>query len=198
MTDAGSPFPPPTPEQRPTPAPAPEPYRVGEARTPWWTSRWAIVLPVVVLLGVIGAVVLGTGGDSDDEVETVVVASSEAPATTEPPTPTEAPSSTEAPPSTDVPSSTETSSTQPLATVAPPTTGAPATTVPPATTVAPGTSESTCGYLGTDDFDDMQVELTLTNSLGVVPSLSVTFALTGGDRSRSLAMWVIWISSVPA
>jgi hypothetical protein len=50
--------------------------------------------------------------------------------------------------------------------------------------VAPDTSEPTCSYLGTDDFDDMQVELTLTNSLGAVPSLDVTFALAGGDGVR--------------
>jgi hypothetical protein len=84
-------------------------------------------------------------------------------ATTEPPATTEAIiETTEAPATTDA---------------------AVATTEPPETTVA-AIAEPRCGYLGVDDFDDMQVEVDFINPLGTLPAVEVSFALLDGSGTR--------------
>jgi hypothetical protein len=122
-----------------------------------------MAIPIVALVVLIG-VALGGDGDGAEEggAETTIVSTTDAPPTTET-SPT-----TEASPTTETPSTTEVSPT----------------TEPPATTLPLDDAEPTCGYVGTDDFDDIQVELLLTNPLGAVPSLDVTLTLEGGDDVR--------------
>ena len=174
MTDPGSPLPPPTP------------IPTGEPHTPWWKNWWVIAIPIVALVVAI-AVAVGGGGDGDgdgtedgDGVDTTVT-TGETPPGTETPT-TEVPSTTEVPPTTEIPSTTEVTQTTEVS----PTTEIPSTTEAAATTVPLDDSEPTCGYLGTDSFNDIQVELLLTNRLGAVPALDVTIALKGGDGVRFL------------
>lgn len=57
------------------------------------------------------------------------------------------------------------------------------TTQSPETTAAP-IAEPRCGYVGVDDFDDMQVEVEFVNPLGSVPAVEVAFALLDGSGTR--------------
>lgn len=161
MTDNGAPFPP------PTGAPA----GLEATAAPWWKRWYVLAIPVVALLIVIGVIATAGGGDGDDDT---------AAGTTIAPTTTVASSTPAAPETTVAPSETTVSDSAAASTTSP---GA-ATTAPAPTTQPPDPATPTCGYVGVDDFGDMQVELVLVNPLGVVPSLEVTFALTDSDGVR--------------
>jgi hypothetical protein len=124
---------------------------------------------VLVLVG-IGAVVTLTSDDDDSATNPIDPSSTDPGAVTTTQAPTTAPATTDATPtSTEAPATTET----------------PTTSESPATTVAPpGGTDSRCGYIGVDDFDDMQVEVEFTNPLGAVPAIDVEFALVDGSGTR--------------
>jgi hypothetical protein len=161
----------PPPPFEPPSAPSPIITPANGGRNKWWIIAGGLGL---VVAAIVGFAALSSGGD--DDTSSSPTEPSVTPDTTEASPTTEAPATTEEPLTTDPPDTTEASPTTEAASAAP-TTESPASSAPPS-------GQPRCGYLGVDDFDDMQVELEFTNPLGAVPAVEVAFALLDGSGTR--------------
>jgi hypothetical protein len=146
----------------------------------------------VVIVAIIAAIVVSVSSGDDDEgssPETTTEATTETPSTTSAPSTTETPSTTSAPSTTSPPPATDAPSETSAPSKVPPSTDRSATTLPTDST------EPTCGYVGTDSFGDMQIELAVANPLGAVPALDVTYALLSeGERFLTESAFIQYVA----